>query len=189
MSRSNQKAAAASVTAVCLPGDATVSPSTHTNLLHGTCQRETPPGTNVVALRVVRPPTMSGELTMRRRMKGPFFAYWLKQEVDIMKSEFEETSSLIEAMLDDVKEEQQIRLQTIRETGPWNQDWETAVRQQKQLAQQALHRLKRHRKTGERIRQIEEKLPPTGGLIDLRYANPWILTWVIAGSAVLLNFL
>ena len=22
---------------------------------------------------------------------------------------------------------------------------------------------------------------------DLRYANPWILTWVIAGSAVLLN--
>jgi hypothetical protein len=122
-------------------------------------------------------------------MKGPFFAYWLKQEVDIMKSEFEETSSLIEAMLDDVKEEQQIRLQTIRETGPWNQDWETAVRQQKQLAQQALHRLKRHRRTGERIRQIEEKLPPTGGLIDLRYANPWILTWVIAGSAVLLNFL
>ena len=77
---------------------------------------------------------------MRRRMKGPFFAYWLKREVEIMKSEFEETSSLMEAMLDDVKEEQQTRLQTIRETGPWNQDWETAVRQQRQLAQQVIRR-------------------------------------------------
>ncbi|HIM56697.1 MAG TPA: hypothetical protein EYM39_08340 [Candidatus Latescibacteria bacterium] len=33
------------------------------------------------------------------------------------------------------------------------------------------------------------QLPPTGGLNDLRYANPWILTWIIAGSAVLLNLL
>lgn len=126
---------------------------------------------------------------MRRRMRGPFFAYWLKREVEIMKSEFEQTSSLMETMLDDVKEEQQIRLQTIREAGPWDQDWEIAVRQQRQLAQQVIRRLKRHRKTGERIRQIEEKLPPTGGLNDLRYANPWILTWIMAGTAVLLTFL
>lgn len=126
---------------------------------------------------------------MRRRMRGPFFAYWLKREVEIMKSEFEQTSSLMETMLDDVKEEQQIQLQTIREAGPWDQDWEIAVRQQRQLAQQVIRRLKRHRKTGERIRQIEEKLPPTGGLNDLRYANPWILTWIMAGTAVLLTFL
>ena len=126
---------------------------------------------------------------MRRRMKGPLFAYWLKREVEIMKSEFEQSTALIEAMLDDVKQVQQILRQTIRETGPWDQDWESAVLRQRQLALQALCRLKRHRKTGERIRQIEENLPPTGGLNNLRYANPWILTWIVAGSAILLNFL
>ncbi len=125
---------------------------------------------------------------MRSRMKGPFFAYWLKREVEIMKTEFEQAGSLMEAMLDDVKQVQQIRLQTIRESGPWDQDWEGAVRRQRQLAQQAISQLKRHRKTGERIRQIEAQLPATGGLNDLRYANPWILTWIMAGSAVLLTF-
>ena len=127
---------------------------------------------------------------MRRRMGVPFFeAYRMKREVEAIKDEFEQSSSLIEVMLDDVKQEQQIRLQTIREAGPWDQDWEIAVRQQRQLAQQAIRRLKRHRQTGERIRQLEEKLPPAGGLNDLRYANPWILTWIVTGTAVLMTFL
>ena len=68
----------------------------------------------------------------------------------------------IVSLLADVREEQQIRLQTIRETRPWNQVWVTAVRQQRRLAQQVIRRLKRHRRMGERIRQTEALLPSTG---------------------------
>ena len=61
----------------------------------------------------------------------------------------------IVSLLADVREEQQIRLQTIRETRPWDQVWVTAVRQ-------VIRRLKRYRRTDERIRQIEAQFPSTG---------------------------
>ncbi len=106
---------------------------------------------------------------MPLNIKVPFFEpYWQKKEIESIKRDAEQSRSLVELMLEETKQEQQIRLQTIRETGPWELDWEIAVRQQKERALQAIRRLKRYREMGERIRQLEEKLPPTGGLNGLR---------------------
>ena len=124
---------------------------------------------------------------MLREIKVPFFEpYWLKQEVEAIKRDADQYRSLLALMLDELKQEQQIRLQTIREAGPWDIDWEIAVRQQRERALQAIYRMKRYRETLERIRQLEEKLPPAAGLNQLRYVNPWIFTWVLAGTTTLL---
>ena len=125
---------------------------------------------------------------MPLNIKVPFFEpYWLKKELEAIKRDAEQSRSLVELMLDETKQEQQVRLRTIRETGPWEPDWEIAVRQQKERALQAIQRLKRYREMRERIRQLEEKLPSTGGLNGLRYVNPWIFTWVLAAVALLLK--
>ena len=116
-----------------------------------------------------------------------FDPYWIKKDLKAIKRDAERYRSLVDLMLDELKFEQQSRLRTIRETGPWEPDWEIAVRQQRERALQAIYQLKRFRRTQERIRELEETLPPTGGLNTLRYANPWIFTWTMAGLAILLN--
>lgn len=121
------------------------------------------------------------------QIKVPFFdAYWQKREVEALKRDAEEYRSLIERMLEEVKVEQQIRLRTICEKGPWEPDWEVAALQLKERALQTLLRLKRYRNTLERVRQIEEKLPPATGLNRLRYVNPWIFTWILFGISIFL---
>lgn len=121
------------------------------------------------------------------QIKVPFFdPYWQKRELAVLKRDAEEYRSLVERMLEEVKAEQQIRLRTLREKGPWESDWEIVALQLKERALQTLLRLKRYRNTLERIRQFEEKLPPAKGLNRLRYVNPWIFTWALFGISILL---
>ena len=118
----------------------------------------------------------------------PFLKTWfLKQEIEAIKQDADEYLGLIRQMLQSVIPEQRQRLNTIRRSGPWDVEWEHTVRLQKERAEQVVSRLRRHRELRERIGMLEEKLPPATGLSRLRYVNPWILTWILAAVAVVVN--
>lgn len=117
---------------------------------------------------------------------GPYFG---RQQVDALKRDAEELHGLLRQLLDDVQQEQKARLRTIRQTGPWDPEREVAVRQQAERASQVLLRLRQYRQMRQRIRELEDQLPPVTGLNRLRYVNPWILTWSMAGLSVLVNCL
>ena len=91
-------------------------------------------------------------------------------------------------MLEGVALEQQPRLRTIRERGLWDYEREAAQLQQTKCAYEALLRLKRHRGMMQRIEEMEMELPSTAGLLGrLRYANPYVVTCVMAGLAITIN--
>ena len=90
-------------------------------------------------------------------------------------------------MIQAVMPEQQQRLYAIRQSGPWDAEWENAVQQQKERADQVVSRMRLQRELRQRIGMLEEKLPPASGLNRLRYVNPWIFTWILAALAVVLN--
>jgi C4-dicarboxylate-specific signal transduction histidine kinase len=126
--------------------------------------------------------------TMTARFKVPFFEpYFRRLEIRAYKREAEDCGHLARQMLDGVVHEQQPRLHTIRERGPWDYEREAAVLQQTKRAYEVLSNLKRYRGMVQRIEAMEKDLPAAAGLGRLRYANPWIITYSMAGIAVVLN--
>jgi hypothetical protein len=126
---------------------------------------------------------------MAGKLKVPFFEpYFRKLEIAAFRREAEECGRLARQMLEDVAHEQQPRLQLVRERGPWDHEREAAQLQQTKCAYQVLLRLKRYRGMMQRIAEMERELPSTAGLLGrLRYANPYVVTWVMAGLAVVIN--
>ena len=107
-----------------------------------------------------------------------FEPYWRKRDLALLKRESEQLKRLLDEFLEDVRDEQQEHLRTMRLSGPWSSDWELASRQREQLARKVLRRLRRRHFMQERIRQMEEKLPPRRGLNRLRY-RPWEALWLL----------
>lgn len=113
-----------------------------------------------------------------------FEPYLRKRELEILKRESEEIRAGLGQMLEDVKLEQQERLRALRRAGPWGAEWETASREQEQLARQILRRLKRYWRMRHRLVQMEAGLPPPRGLTRLRY-HPWAIAWAMFGMNIL----
>ena len=107
---------------------------------------------------------------MPQRIRVPFFEpYWLRRDIDDMKRDAEQSRAALERMLMEVKLEQQQRLRTLRASGPWDPRWEAAGHQLTELAQLTVRQLRRYREMRNRIRQLEDKLPPASGIDGWRY--------------------
>lgn len=115
---------------------------------------------------------------MLDRARRLFEPYWRKRDLALLKRESEQLKRLLDEFLEDVRDEQQEHLRTMRLSGPWSSDWELASRQREQLARKVLRRLRRRHFMQERIRQMEEELPPRRGLNRLRY-RPWEALWLL----------
>lgn len=118
----------------------------------------------------------------------PFFGPWFqRQQVEAIQRDAEALCGLLRQLLDDVLPEQQARLRTIRQTGPWDVEHEAAVRQQAERAGQVVQRLRQYRALRQRLADLEEQLPPARGWGRLRYANPWVVTWALCGLSLLVS--
>ena len=107
-----------------------------------------------------------------------FEPYWRQRDLGLLKRECEQLRKVLDEYLDDVVDEQQEHLRTMRLAGPWSADWELAVRQRDQLAHKVLRRLRKYRFMQERVRQMEASLPRRRGLTRLRY-HPWEALWAL----------
>ena len=128
---------------------------------------------------------------MAGKLKVPFFEpYFRKLEIAACRRDAEECGRLARQMLEGVALEQQPRLRMIRERGPWDYEREAAQLQQTKCAYEMLLQLKRYRGTMQRIEEMERELPSTAGLLGrLRYANPYVVTCVMAGLAIATNII
>ena len=116
-----------------------------------------------------------------------FDSYFRRQHVETVKREADELCVTLHHLLDEVLQEQKGRLRVIRNHGPWHVEWEVAVRQQTERARQMLAQLRRYRSMRQRIEEMERQLPPATGWNRLRYANPWVTTWVLCAISLLIN--
>jgi len=102
----------------------------------------------------------------------------------VSHGKFGELRRLLERALDQTRREQQSRLRTLRDSGPWHPDWADAVRLQRECAKEMLYRIGRYRELEQSIQAHEAHLPPSTGWTRLRYMNPWIITCFLAGLTV-----
>lgn len=117
----------------------------------------------------------------------PFQTWMLHQELHRIRREVARFETALRDLIDDVLPQQQARLRCLRDSGPWDAMHDEIRRAQTEQARAVIHRMRQHRELCDDVAELEARLPPRRGWHRLRYVDPWVITAVLGGGALLVN--